>query len=237
MGLAERFSPTSTILYRYVFRHVVATNLKIGLKPEQLPLFVQDTEVSEFDVNWLRDRRNSPSDPSRGDFENVDVSLAAKAIGSSANFIRVYLQNSTYHPIGRRLVFARSTRFGIQTVYGHSLSTDIPLPERFFAGGGTSLRGFGLNQAGPRDPVTGFPVGGQAELIFNQDLRFPMHLASHRRSAGRRHFLRCRECVFQHSANLASYRAAGAHVRSKQSEYVFDELHEQYELFFAHGGI
>jgi len=38
------------------------------------------------------------------------------------------------------------------------------------------LRGFGLNQAGPRDPVTGFPVGGQAELIFNQDLRFPMHL-------------------------------------------------------------
>ncbi len=176
VGLAERFSPTSTILYRYVFRHVVATNLKIGLTQEQLPLFVQDTEVSEFDVNWLRDRRNSPSDPSRGDFENVDVSLAAKAIGSSANFIRVYMQNSTYHPIGRRLVFARSTRFGIQTVYGHSLSTDIPLPERFFAGGGTSLRGFALNQAGPRDPVTGFPVGGQAEVIFNQDLRFPMHL-------------------------------------------------------------
>jgi len=176
VGLAEKFSPTSTILYRYVFRNVVATNLKIGLTQEQLPLFVQNTEVSEFDVNWLRDRRNSPSDPSRGDFENVDVSLAAKAIGSSANFIRVYLQNSTYHPIGRRLVFARSTRFGIQTVYGNSLSTDIPLPERFFAGGGTSLRGFGLNQAGPRDPVTGFPVGGQAELIFNQDLRFPMHL-------------------------------------------------------------
>ena len=86
------------------------------------------------------------------------------------------MQNSTYTPIGRRLVFARSTRFGIQTAYGNSISTDIPLPERFFAGGGTSLRGFGLNQAGPRDPVTGFPIGGQAELIFNQDLRFPMHL-------------------------------------------------------------
>ncbi len=86
------------------------------------------------------------------------------------------MQNSTYHPIGRRLVFARSTRFGVQTPYGSSLSSDIPLPERFFAGGGTSLRGFGLNQAGPRDPITGFPVGGQALLVFNQDLRFPMHL-------------------------------------------------------------
>ncbi|HEX3372309.1 MAG TPA: POTRA domain-containing protein, partial [Candidatus Acidoferrales bacterium] len=173
-GLAEKLSPTSTILYRYVYRHVVASNLKIAV--EEIPLFSQSTEVSEFDVNWLRDRRNSPSDPTRGDFENVDVSLAAKAIGSSANFIRVYMQNSTYHPIGRRFVFARSTRFGVQTVYGNSLSTDIPLPERFFAGGGTTIRGFGLNQAGPRDPFTGFPIGGQAELIFNQDLRFPMHL-------------------------------------------------------------
>ncbi len=174
VGLAQKLSSSSSILYRYVYRHVVASNLKIAV--EEIPLFSQNTEVSEFDVNWVRDRRNSVSDPSRGDFENVDVSLAMRAIGSSANFIRVYLQNSTYSPIGRRLVFARSTRFGIQTVYGNSLSTDIPLPERFFAGGGTSLRGFALNEAGPRDPVTGFPIGGQAELIFNQDLRFPMHL-------------------------------------------------------------
>jgi outer membrane protein assembly complex protein YaeT len=174
VGLAQKLSSSSSILYRYVYRHVVASNLQIAV--EEIPLFSQNTEVSEFDVNWIRDRRNSASDPSRGSFDNVDVSMAMKAIGSSANFIRVYLQNSTYHPIGRRLVFARSTRFGIQTVYGNSLSTDIPLPERFFAGGGTSLRGFGLNQAGPRDPVTGFPVGGQAMVIFNQDLRFPMHL-------------------------------------------------------------
>jgi outer membrane protein insertion porin family len=33
-----------------------------------------------------------------------------------------------------------------------------------------------LNQAGPRDSITGFPVGGQALLVFNQEFRFPMHL-------------------------------------------------------------
>ncbi len=172
--LAQKLSSTSSLLYRYAFRHVIASNLKIA--PELIPLYSQNTEVSEFGVAWLRDRRNSVTDASRGDFENVDVSLAMKSIGSSANFARIYLQNSTYHPIGRRLVFARSTRFGIQTPYGNSISGDIPLPERFFAGGGTSLRGFGLNQAGPRDPITGFPIGGQAMLVFNQDLRFPMHL-------------------------------------------------------------
>lgn len=172
--LAQRLSSTSTLLYRYAYRHVVASNLKIAV--QNIPLFSQSTEVSEFGVDWLRDRRNSPSYPSRGDFENVDLSVALKPIGSSANFIRFYVQNSTYHPISRRLVFARSTRFGVQTPYGGSPSTDIPLPERFFAGGGTTLRGFGLNQAGPRDPFTGFPIGGQALLVFNQDLRFPMHL-------------------------------------------------------------
>ena len=50
----------------------------------------------------------------------------------------------------------------------------IPLPERFFGGGGTSHRGFPENQAGPRDPTTGFPLGGTA-LLFNQtELRFPL---------------------------------------------------------------
>ncbi len=174
VGLAEKLSSSSSILYRYAYRHVVASNLKIAV--EEIPLISQNTEVSEFDVNYVRDRRDSPSEPTHGDFENADVSLATKSLGSSADFIRVYLQNSTYHPIGRRLVFARSTRVGVQTPYRNSLSSDIPLPERFFAGGGLSLRGFGLNQAGPRDPVTGFPIGGQAMLVFNQDLRFPMHL-------------------------------------------------------------
>jgi outer membrane protein insertion porin family len=172
--LVERLPSASTILYRYAYRHVIATDLQIA--PEQVPLFNQPTEISEFGVSWLRDHRNNPASPSRGDYENIDVSLASKPIGSSANFTRIFLQNSTYHPIGRRMVFARSFRFGIQTPYGNTPSLEIPLPERFFAGGGTTLRGFALNQAGPRDPETGFPVGGQALLVFNQDLRFPMRL-------------------------------------------------------------
>ena len=172
--LADRLSSTSSLLYRYAYRHILATDLQIA--PLEIPLFNQPTQVSELGVSWLRDHRDDPANPARGEFDNADVALALKPLGSSANFIRVFFQNSTYHPVGRRFVFARSTRFGMQTPYGNSLSSEIPLPERFFAGGGTTLRGFGLNQAGPRDPVTGFPIGGQALLVFNQDLRFPMHL-------------------------------------------------------------
>ena len=231
-GLAQKLSSSSSVLYRYVYRHVVASNLRIAV--EEIPLFSQNTEVSEFDVNWVRDRRNSVSDPSRGDFENVDVSMAMKPIGSSANFIRVYLQNSTYTPIGRRLVFARSTRFGIQTPYGNSLSTDIPLPERFFAGGGTSLRGFGLNQAGPRDSVTGFPIGGQAELIFNQDLRFPMHLPLIGDRLGGAVFYDAGN-VFPSIRKISLRTAPPAPTFDPANPNVFDELHERAELLLAYG--
>ena len=176
LQLAQRLSSTSSVLYRYAYRKVNTIVNVSSISAEQLPLFNQNTDIAEFGAGWARDRRNSPADPTRGDFENIDVAVAMKPVGSSVNFFRLFVQNSTYRPVGRRLVFARSARFGVQTPYGSTLSSEIPLPERFFAGGGTSLRGFTLNQAGPRDPLTGFPIGGQALLVLNQDLRFPMHL-------------------------------------------------------------
>jgi outer membrane protein insertion porin family len=172
--LTDHLSPYTSLIGRYFYRHITASDLQI--EPEEIPLYSQPTRTSGFGLTYVRDRRNSAADPTHGEFDNADISIAAEPLGSSSNFVRFFLQDSTYTPIGRRLVFARSTSFGVQSPYGGSLSSDIPLPERFFAGGGGSLRGFGLNQAGPRDPLTGFPVGGLALLEFNQDLRFPMHL-------------------------------------------------------------
>jgi outer membrane protein insertion porin family len=174
LQLTDKLSPYTSLIGRYFYRHITASDLQI--EPEEIPLYSQPTRASGFGLTYVRDRRNNAADPTHGEFDNADISIAAKPLGSSSNFVRFFLQDSTYTPIGTRLVFARSTSFGVQSPYGGSLSSDIPLPERFFAGGGGSLRGFGLNQAGPRDPLTGFPIGGLALLEFNQDLRFPMHL-------------------------------------------------------------
>jgi len=194
--LTEQVTPLTTVLYRYAFRRVGVSNLKI--LSEEIPLFNQPTLVSQFGVTWFRDSRDNPAEASKGSFNSADFSDADTRLGSSASFLRFFLQNSTYYPVKRRFSFARSTRLGLlvpvrdtvsltfpaptpgQCVAGTAPSgptpTIIPLPERFFAGGGTSLRGFALNQAGPRDACTGFPVGGQAMLIFNQEFRFPMRL-------------------------------------------------------------
>lgn len=173
--LSQTVSPSTTLLYRYFYRHVTATSLNVS--PDEVPLFSQPTKVSGFEETWVRDRRDNPADPTHGTFNTADLSVATRSLGSTATFLRFSVQNSTYTPFHHSsLVFARNTTFGIEDAFNGSQEDDIPLPERFFAGGGTTLRGFSLNQAGPRDPTTGFPVGGLAMLVFNQELRFPMHL-------------------------------------------------------------
>ncbi|HTC43345.1 MAG TPA: POTRA domain-containing protein [Candidatus Acidoferrales bacterium] len=184
--ITDRLTPRSSLLLRYAFRKVTLSNLNVP--EEEVPLFYQPTLVSEFSASWFRDTRDNPADATKGSFNTADFSVAGTALGSSASFLRLFLQNSTYHKISRNWSFARSTRLGILEPYASTQTLSfpaqtgtpspqlIPLPERLFAGGGTSLRGFALNQAGPRDALTGFPVGGQAMLILNQELRFPLKL-------------------------------------------------------------
>ena len=184
--LTDQRSHATALLVRYSFRKILVSNLNIA--PEEIPLFEQPTLVSQFSATWVRDTRDNPADASKGWLNSADFGVADTYLGSGASFLRFLYQNSSYHSIKRRFSFARSVRFGVLAPYRDTVSLTfpaptveplprvIPLPERFFAGGGTSLRGFALNQAGPRDSVTGFPVGGQALLIFNQEFRFPMHL-------------------------------------------------------------
>ncbi|HEX4075310.1 MAG TPA: POTRA domain-containing protein [Candidatus Acidoferrales bacterium] len=192
--LVEKLSPSSSLLYRYFYRRVKAANLAVA--EDEIPLLSQPELVSGFGLTYARDRRDNPTDASHGNFNTADVSWATTTLGSSASYFRGFFQNSSFYSIGRSFVIARSTRFGIEEPLGNTIEginapfnpaqcqtnaapvTEqiIPLPERFFAGGGTSLRGFGLNQAGPRDPCTGFPIGGLAVLIFNQELHFPLKL-------------------------------------------------------------
>ncbi len=115
-------------------------------------------------------------EPHKGYYNTIDLGLAEHSFGSERDFLRFLGRNATYYHLGKRLVLARSTEFGVMQAFhynGDPLDA-IPLAERFFGGGSTSNRGFPEDQAGPRDPETGFPIGGTA-LLFNQtELRFPL---------------------------------------------------------------
>jgi outer membrane protein assembly factor BamA len=129
-------------------------------------------------MTWVRDKRDNPVDTHKGSYNLLNMGLATSALGSESNFGKVLFQNSTYYTIGKKWVLARNTQIGIEHPYGTNYypggsATAIPLPELFFAGGGNSLRGFAINQAGPRDLETGYPIGGQGLFVNNLEIRTP----------------------------------------------------------------
>jgi outer membrane protein assembly complex protein YaeT len=168
--LGQRLSRAYTIQYRLVFRHVTLSNLKIdqGL----VPLLSQPETIGLGEISLIQDKRDDPTDAHRGIYSTADLSYAPGLLGPT-HFARALFRNSTYHPIHRDLVFARSTQFGF--IVSTAPAASIPLAERIYSGGSTSIRAFPDFQAGPRDLTTGFPLGGNALFINNFELRFPLY--------------------------------------------------------------
>jgi outer membrane protein assembly complex protein YaeT len=169
-SIKQDLNRATTLLYRLVYRRVSTDNLVID--PNLIPLFSRPVRVGMPDFSYVRDTRDNPIESLKGTFSTFDLGVASGIFGSQASFSRLVVQNSSYYQFHkRRWVFARSTRIGVENPFGN---TDLaPLPERFFAGGPTSHRGFGINQAGPRDLTTGFPLGGEALFLNNLELRSP----------------------------------------------------------------
>jgi outer membrane protein insertion porin family len=169
-AIKQTLSRSTTLLYRLIYRRVIADNLVID--KNLIPLFSQAVRVGMPDFSYIRDTRDNPIESLKGTFSTFDVGVASRVFGSQASFSRFVVQNSSYYQFHkRRWVFARSTRIGVEEPFS---STDtVPLPELFFAGGSTSHRGFGINQAGPRDLTTGFPLGGEALFLNNLEIRTP----------------------------------------------------------------
>lgn len=191
IDLRQQISKPSSITYRFDYRQVKASNFATGFSPNLVPLYSQTARVGGPGFTYIRDKRDNPLESTRGNYFTLDGFAASGYFGSEADFGRLLVQNSTYQAFGgkgrpdHQFVFARSTSIGLEQPLrdtrvlppGSACPTDqpcvIPLPELFFAGGGNSHRGFGLNQAGPRDPASGFPVGGTALFVNNLELRFP----------------------------------------------------------------
>ncbi|MGH9328122.1 MAG: POTRA domain-containing protein [Terriglobia bacterium] len=185
LSIQKQFTASAFWVNRYNFRLVSVSDLKIN--ELEIPLFSQPVRDAGFESTFIRDTRDDPTDATRGSYSLVDGSISAAQLGSEANFARLYGQYSTYYRLNSHLIFARNTELGVESPYGPLRVTPfpgetrgeagadvIPLAERFFAGGADSLRSFSLNQAGPRDSVTGYPIGGQALFLNSLELRIPV---------------------------------------------------------------
>jgi outer membrane protein assembly factor BamA len=176
--LSQRLSRVYTFQYRIAYRKISLSNLNID--PSLVPILSQSERTGVANFTIIQDKRDNPTDAHNGIYTTLDLSYAPGFLGTQTHFARGLLRNSTYHTFGREFVFARSTQFGMMQRTGgknDSSSHDsnpIPLAERIYSGGSTSLRAFPEFQAGPRDLVTGFPTGGNAFFANTFELRFPL---------------------------------------------------------------
>jgi outer membrane protein assembly complex protein YaeT len=138
----------------------------------------EDIEASEEPINigrlsagLSRDTRNDIMNSTRGSFLSQNLEYAAPALGSSQAFVRSFSQYFFTKKLTGWLRYAAAFRLGLGSGFGEPL----PLSERFFAGGGTSIRGFGWNEVGPKSPDSQSPLGGDALLIISQELRYPIY--------------------------------------------------------------
>ena len=120
-------------------------------------------------VAW--DFRDDRFNPHRGSFHQVSLETAHPALGGNVEFVKAELSTSWFFSWLPPTVFAVSGRLGLAAPFGGTQS--LPIEDRFFAGGSTSVRGFPENRLGPRD-AAGDPVGGEALAVLSLEWRFPL---------------------------------------------------------------
>lgn len=170
----EWLSKANTLIYAFDFRRVKVAESSLQVNPDEIQALATATRVGGPSMTWIRDTRDSAVDSHRGTYSSFQEFLSNKYFGAEAQFNRLDLSNSSYFGFDKnRYVLARNTRYGQERAYGPPDATLLPLPERLYAGGATSHRGFPINDAGPRDPETGFPIGGAGALVNSTELRLP----------------------------------------------------------------
>jgi outer membrane protein insertion porin family len=168
---------------RYDFNKTILSHL---LVPELVLSQDRNVRLSTFSGTLIRDTRDKPLDAHRGIFGTINLGITPTQLGSSASFARLFGQFATYKSF-HSIVFANSIRLGLAESFEGSF---IPTSQLYFSGGGTSLRGFPIDEAGPQRLVpfcTGLqnqtgcvnvtvPVGGNELFILNSEVRFPLKI-------------------------------------------------------------
>ncbi len=166
--------------FRYNFETVDLSDVLVNPQAVGFPGQNLGTlQLSSLSTAWLRDTRDDPFDPTSGYFNTANLTVTAKPIGSETNFVSFYGQSQASRKIAAGPTLVASLRVGLTQPFGST--PEVPISERFFAGGSTTLRGYPQDKAGPLDPKavdpdTGepLPLGGNAMIILNFESRIPV---------------------------------------------------------------
>jgi outer membrane protein assembly complex protein YaeT len=169
--ISKAASATRNYFFRYNYNLTEVDSLEIP--PSELPKEFRNIRLSSVSVSQVTDTRDDALTPSRGQFRLLDLEYSAKLLGSKSPYLKGLAQQFFYFNLPKTIVGVIGARLGIGQTFRDDRDALMPITERFFAGGANTLRGFGLDQASPKDPF-GNPVGGNVLTLLNLELRFPI---------------------------------------------------------------
>ncbi|MBI5641827.1 MAG: outer membrane protein assembly factor BamA [Nitrospirae bacterium] len=165
-GVEKRLSGTMKADLYYEFSLVRTSDVQ-----PDVVLTKEDTgtlAISSIKPSLIYDTRDNPFDPQKGILAGATMKLASFVLFSETNFAKIELFGSSYHKLGRRVTLAVSLRGGVAYHFGQT--SELPLVERFFLGGRSTVRGYEQDTLGPTGS-DGNPTGGNAFLMGNIELR------------------------------------------------------------------
>jgi len=114
------------------------------------------------------DGSNDLLDPTVGYRLALRFSPEASLQSGTFGYARTQVDASVYQPFTPTVTLAGRVRLG--TILGADRDRIAP-SRRFYAGGGGSVRGYGFQRLGPRDPVFDDPIGGRSLTEFAVEAR------------------------------------------------------------------
>lgn len=122
--------------------------------------------ISSMQTEIIHDTRDNIYNPRTGAYNQLSTEYAGGIMGGDKDFIKYETKNNKYFPIGEDGVLDLQGRIGM--VEAFSDSADVPVYERFYAGGANTIRGYKERRVGP-EGERGDPVGGRLRAIFNAE--------------------------------------------------------------------
>jgi outer membrane protein insertion porin family len=127
------------------------------------------TTESVISFGLTKDTTDDFMFPTKGYRNSGTIDYAGGPLGGGVDYIRYGAKSSWFHPLPLDTVFNVRGQGGF---IQRTTDKDVPIYERYYLGGISTLRG--LRDVGPKDPVTGDPMGGYTMLCFNFEYIFPL---------------------------------------------------------------
>lgn len=143
----------------------------IGLRYASVETFEENREFNllYFPLTFSRDRSDDPLDPRRGTRLALNLAPYWDSLNAETFFVKTGVSLSVYQALLRDAGLDWAGRVSLASALGASRSR-IPADERYYAGGGGSVRGYGYQTVGPLEEGT--PTGGRSRFLISQELRW-----------------------------------------------------------------